>query len=290
MAELLAFMSALTLWSLSGQPAAAPAITNGRVVERPVSSDLARTLRDIGAGESGVVWVGYAVPAADRGANACCGDGTGGCCGACRLERTAESFDISRPGPGGPVRLEPAAEMAVFIRLENGRLDRVRTFSTSCPVDAGGRTVQWLTGVRPADSVSWLHARVGTAESRRSVDDALTALAMHGEPAAVDRLIDSARHGATTHTRGQALFWLSQRAGQKAVGAISDVVEKDPDTDVRKRAVFALSQLPDGEGVPKLIDVARRHSNKAVQKQAFFWLGQSKDRRALAFFADVLTK
>jgi HEAT repeat protein len=100
----------------------------------------------------------------------------------------------------------------------------------------------------------------------------------------------SARTAPVSRQRGQALFWLSQRAGQKAVGAISEAIDRDPDTDVKKRAVFALSQLPDDEGVPRLIEVARSHSNKAVQKQAFFWLGQSKDPRALAFFREVLTR
>ena len=59
---------------------------------------------------------------------------------------------------------------------------------------------------------------------------------------------------------------------------------------MKRRAVFALSQLPDRRGVPRLIAVARGHSNAAVRKQAFFWLGQSKDPRALAFFAEILTR
>ena len=102
--------------------------------------------------------------------------------------------------------------------------------------------------------------------------------------------IDLARTAATPHARGQALFWLSQRAGTQAAGAIDDALARDPDTEVKKRAVFALSQLPADEGVPRLIEVARSHSNVAVRKQAMFWLGQSKDPRALAFFESVLLK
>ena len=80
---------------------------------------------------------------------------------------------------------------------------------------------------------------------------------MHREPAALERLLTAAKDGPTTHLRGQALFWLAQRAGDKAVGAISDAIANDPETDVKKRAVFALSQLPKDEGVPMLIQVAR---------------------------------
>ena len=88
--------------------------------------------------------------------------------------------------------------------------------------------------------------------------------------------------------RGEAIFWLGQKAGSKAAAAITERIEQDPDTEVKKSAVFALSQLPKSEGVPLLIQVARTNANPAVRKQAMFWLGQSKDPRALDFFAEIL--
>jgi HEAT repeat protein len=103
-------------------------------------------------------------------------------------------------------------------------------------------------------------------------------------------MIELARKDESAHVRGQALFWLSQKAGQKATQAISDAIENDPETDVKKKAVFALSQLPKDEGVPKLIEVARKNRNREVRKDAMFWLGQSNDKRALAFFEEVLTR
>ena len=89
--------------------------------------------------------------------------------------------------------------------------------------------------------------------------------------------------------RGEALFWLAQRAGQKiAESAINDAIANDPETEVKKKAVFALTQMPSGAGVPLLIQVARTNRNPEVRKQAIFWLGQSKDERALAFIEEVL--
>jgi len=89
--------------------------------------------------------------------------------------------------------------------------------------------------------------------------------------------------------RGQALFWLAQKASQKtAQDAISAAIANDPETEVKKKAVFALTQMPKGEGVPLLIQVARTNQNAAVRKQAMFWLGQSKDPRALAYFEEIL--
>jgi HEAT repeat protein len=90
--------------------------------------------------------------------------------------------------------------------------------------------------------------------------------------------------------RGQALFWLAQKAGKEAVSVISGAIDNDPDTEVKKKAVFALSQLPKDEGVPKLMEVARNNRNPEVRKQAMFWLGQTSDPRALDFFAQVLAK
>jgi HEAT repeat protein len=90
--------------------------------------------------------------------------------------------------------------------------------------------------------------------------------------------------------RSQALFWLAQKAGRKAVEAIRDAIREDPETEVKRKAVFALSQLPKDEGIPQLIHVARTNRNPEVRKQAIFWLGQSHDPRALAFIEEILTK
>jgi HEAT repeat protein len=90
--------------------------------------------------------------------------------------------------------------------------------------------------------------------------------------------------------RGQALFWLAQKAGKKAASTITGAIDNDPDTEVKKKAVFALSQMPKDEGVPKLIEVAQSNRNLEVRKQAMFWLGQSNDPRALEFFEKMLSK
>jgi HEAT repeat protein len=103
-------------------------------------------------------------------------------------------------------------------------------------------------------------------------------------------MIRIAHDDTSAHVRGQALFWIAQKAGKKAVGTIIGAIENDPDTDVRKKAVFALSQLPKDEGVPKLIEVAQSNRNPEVRKQAMFCLGQSQDPRALQFFEKVLSQ
>jgi hypothetical protein len=267
-----------------------PQVSNGQVAPRAVAGNLAADFRALAATLMDAAWVGYAVPIVDGEHHMCCSGGPGECCGGCRLEPAASGGSMMDAGSAGRVRLEPSDVFFVLYRVERGQVERIRIFSAECGLDAGGRTIHWLTGVRPAESVELLASYVTGESPRRLADSALSAIALHAEPAALDRLIMTAKGGATPHLRGQALFWLAQRAGDKAAGTIRDAVDRDPDTDVKKRAVFALSQLPKDEGVPRLIEIARQHSNMAVRKQAFFWLGQSKDPRALAFFAEVLGK
>jgi hypothetical protein len=103
-------------------------------------------------------------------------------------------------------------------------------------------------------------------------------------------LVDMARNDPSPRVRGQALFWIAQKARRKSDGDVIRAATDDPDQEVKKKAVFALSQIPNGEGVPDLIRVARENKNHEVRKQAMFWLGQSKDPRALAFFEEVLSR
>jgi len=268
---------------------AQPRLSNGELRTTAVAGTLSRATLEA-LSKTGPAWAGYAVPAISGDHQMCCWNGgsNGTCCEGCRLEPGTSAGGVTVAPVTHPIPLEGSRTFFVLYRIEGGQIDKIRTFSEDCPLDAGGLTLHWLTGVRPADSVSTLGSFLSPDTSRKLADSALAALAMHQEPAALDRLIGAARDGATTQVRGQALFWLAQRAGDKAVGVISEAITRDPETEVKRRAVFALSQLPKDEGVPLLIQVARTNANPAVRKQAMFWLGQSKDPRALEFFAEVL--
>ncbi len=256
-----------------GQAAAQPAsIGNATVETRALSGPLDAAIERHVAGTAGPAWIAYEVPVI-------AGDHF-----MCEWSETTR-----RAPPATAVKLEGPSVVRVFYRVEHRAVTRIRMFSDGCSIDAGGRPVLWLSGVPSAESVALLRSFAGTG-GRRVADGALSSIAMHADPTALDAMIEVARAGSTAHARGQALFWLAQRAGDEAVGAISEALARDPDTDVKKRAVFALSQLPKSEGVPKLIDVARLHSNPAVRRQAMFWLGQSRDPRALAFFQEILAK
>ena len=147
----------------------------------------------------------------------------------------------------------------------------------------------WLGAVRSEQAFPLLD-RLARTDPDESFRDHLTFVLTLTGDRGLQTLLDLARHDPSPHVRGQALFWVGQKAGQKALGPLGAAVNEDPDSEVRKKAVFAISQLPHDQSVPKLIELARTHRDPEVRKQAMFWLGQSGDDRAVAFFESVLTK
>ncbi len=247
-------------------------LTNAQVRVEAANGNLARAFDARVAAASEPAWIGYEVPIAEGDRFICDWNGSG-----------------SRSTPTS-VKLEGPDALYVLFRLDERTVTRIRMFSEGCAIDAGGLPVGWITGVAAPQSVTLLSRFTAADTPRRVADGALAALSMHAEPSATTTLLGVAKSGGTSHLRGQALFWVAQRAGERAAPAIAEAIERDPDTEVKKKAIFALSQLPRDEGVPRLIDVAEHHSNAAVRRQAMFWLGQSRDPRALAFFERILLK
>ena len=110
------------------------------------------------------------------------------------------------------------------------------------------------------------------------------------DSAAIDDLIAMAKSDTDTGVREQAIFWVGQKAGAKAIAMLKDTVVNDPEVAVKKKAVFAISQLPKDEAVPELLHVAQTNADPAVRKDAMFWLGQTHDPRALAYFEQILER
>ena len=285
-----------------------PRIDNAKMESR-AAGNLDATLKSIVAAQESPAWVGYSVPSIPGNHDSCCwSDSSRGC--------SLEGRGTVQRAASGPVMLEGSSTLIVLLRIANHAIDKMRTVSGNCELDAGGLLFINLTGVRPSDSVAFLEAQVTENKSNQ----AIVAIAMHGDPAAdstikrlalsspsesirdktmfaltlrpspdaVNTLIEAAKSDKSPKVRRQALFWLAHKAGQKEVAAIGNSIDNDPDISVKKKAVFAISQLPREEGVPKLIEIARTNKTPEVRKQAMFWLGQSKDPRALTFFQDVL--
>jgi HEAT repeat protein len=172
---------------------------------------------------------------------------------------------------------DPAADGVLKKLLEPAVPDEVRRQATF-----------WLARARGRAGFEAVRGVMKNDPSERVRKHAVFALTQSRELDVVPVLIDAARSNTQPVIRGEALFWLAQRAGKQAEEAITRAIEQDPDTEVKVRAVAALGQLPKDEGVPLLINVAKTNTNPAVRKRAMHWLGQSKDPRAIDFFESVL--
>jgi HEAT repeat protein len=176
--------------------------------------------------------------------------------------------------------------MVVLFRVVNRQVERIRVFSEDCALDAGGRQVTWLTGVRPPESVALLEsliaAQPGTDRRDRVTDGAITAIALHEDTAAdasLERLLASSQ---PQNVRTKVPFWLGNARGQRGLEVLRRVVKDDSSTEVKKKAVFGISQSPEAGAVDVLIDNARNNADTSVRGESIFWLAQKAGNKAAA--------
>ena len=279
-----------------------PRIQNGAVSAQPAGSPFAQSFRYLVSSAGDVTWIGYAVPVIDGERVMCCfNSGTtyvegtttnvSGCCGLCRLENssgTSMSTRSQQASPAGVVKLEGSDQMVVMFRIENRAVERVRVFSEDCQLDAGGRPVRWLENVRPSDSIALLESLIGAqGETRNRVSDgAITAIAMHGDPAAdasLDRLVASTQPESV---RKKVTFWLGNSRGQHGFQTLQRVIRDDSSVEVRKGAIFGLSQSKVPQALDTLIATARNDAEPRLRSEALFWLAQKAGEKAAATIAD----
>jgi hypothetical protein len=262
--------------------AAAPAeIVNARLATRSAASGLAPAVEAALRATPAPQWIAWSVPV-EHPQRMCCWDrhGSGsGCCGGCRLEGEG-GFSVNR-SEGVP--LEAEATGLVLLRGEQGRVGRVRMFSRSCELDAGGRPVVWLTDVAPAESLRLLASYAGAdrTETGKSVSEgALAAIAFHAGPAADDVLEGFTRPERPEPLRKHAAFWLGTARGRRGYEVLERLMRHDPSDEVRAHVTFALGQSEVPEAVTEMIRAARHDQSGRVRGQALFWLAQKAGEKA----------
>ena len=236
--------SLATLFLATAASAQPPRLTNGKVTTQAAGSPLSQSFRTLVGAQPDVAWIGYSVPVVDGERTMCCFDSNSGttfvngvsngryCCGACRLEPsgTETANRTAQPtAPAGPIKLEASSGMVVLFRIAERKVDRIRVFSEDCELDAGGRPVIWLDGVRPADSVTLLETFAVLDPDRRNngpMEGAISAIALHAEPtadAALDRLVAATQPEAV---RRKVTFWLGNTRGAHGMATLQRVLER----------------------------------------------------------------
>ena len=182
--------------------------------------------------------------------------------------------------PTGPIPLEGGTGLLVFARVLDGRVERLRTLSDDCPVDASGLTVFALTGVTPADSLRFLDTFTKmsgeklTVNARRMLaETALSAIRRHrdaGANAILDRIATS---DLDMELRRSAATALATSRGAHGFATVKTLVDTEKVPDLRRSFVTALGQTRE----PGTVDALRallRDPDARVRAQAAYYLPQ----------------
>jgi HEAT repeats len=292
----------VSLLVLASAASAQSNIRNARIESRP-GADLPGAFQRLSS-EAGAMWIGYAVPAQDPDWNACCYNsdrGGDGCCGQCLLDEGRSDGETRRGsvtrGPvqlEGPIQLERVRQAIVLYRVENRELQRIRAYSDSCELDAGGRNVYWLTGVGTSASIDLLLQRASRPvpegdRQDRVAGGAMHAIAVHRDPAADRALATLMAPDKPTATRMQAAFWAANARGRTGFElvrtALLDTSNAEP---LRKHLTFAVSQSREPDAVDTLTRAARSDASPAVRGEAIFWLAQKAGQKAAGTISDAI--
>lgn len=218
-----------------------PQMQNAQVETRRVTS-LDRDIAAIAATASEPTWVGWKETAAIGTGNSCCWyqydnePGQRGCPVEPALKNANGNTINQRPQfapPTGPARLEAGTEILVMVRLVDKQVERIRTFSDDCPLDAGNRKVYWLEGVTAADSVRYLESLISLKEQTGTPNDirkrlnsgAISAIGQHRD-GAVDALITLAKQNQDTSARSSAFSALGRSKDPRAVAFIDSILRR----------------------------------------------------------------
>jgi hypothetical protein len=269
----LAFAAALVLFATTAV-AQHPRIVHGTVTSVAASPDLGAQIRG-----SRTKYIGYAVPEIEGERVMCCfqdfGEFRSG--GTCKLDHEGNFFsndDRDELHPAG------SAMFAVLYSVVNGEIERARSYSMECVLDANGAAVTWIDGVDPRKSVALIASILSTPGHHS--DYVMGTLALHADPSATTELERMLRSTTESdETRGHAAFWLGQARGRRGYEDVLAIARSPSASQhLREKAVFAISQSKEPGAVDELINLAKHDPTAHVRGQALFWLSQQAGKKA----------
>jgi len=272
-------------------------LDSGKLEVRQLSGSLDDAVNRWAFGTRQPEWLGYSVAQGNGRGSACCDhDGRDGSrvCGECQLEGQNHGVNITKhDSASSEVKLEGPRELAMLFRAESGKIGQIRVLSMECAADSGGLTVVWLEGAKASESVGLLEKFVrGTnlesANSEKLSKDALTAIALHADPAADSALESFVAAGQSISLRRESAFWLGAARGAEGLRVLQKMAQHDPSSEVREQVAFALSISPEPGALPEMIRIAHEDQAPQVRGQALFWLGQKAGERAAQAIAGAI--
>lgn len=171
-------------------------------------------------------------------------------------------------------RLYPTRSMMkLYTYTQNGRIDRLHTLSSNCPVDTN-TTITNRTDISTTTSTHWLKELIASGTTLNN--EAIQALTIHDGDEASDELVRIARSSPDIDNRKNAIFWIGQARAHSLGTDLEDIMFNDEKSLIREHAAFSLSQSDSDNVAEKLIELANTDTSERVRGQAWFWLTQTK--------------
>jgi hypothetical protein len=285
-----ALLALVVTASALGISAQQPKTVNTQFHLGPVGPGLSATVARFQQ-SNGPLWVGYQMQALPRTHLSACSSWTGssqvedGCCNEYRLEDSSDNLNTSdQKDAVNPV-------VYILLRIDHGAIEKVRLAPAGCTLNAGGLSLEWLTGVQPEDSAVFLGqiaAKHAEARHDKPADESLAALSMQATPKATGVLATLAAPSNNAFLREKAAFWLGSQRGHDGYIALQQLVAKEPDPKLREKLAFDLSINSDPAAIDELITMAKSDSDSGVRGQALFWLAQKAGKKAIGALRDSM--
>jgi len=234
-------------------------LVNAKLDTRPASAGLEPVFRPLVTAQPQPAWIGWSVPST----------------------RVNMGCDYVRDGWGqqGVIHLEPPKTTVILFRVDAGAVDKIRSLSPDCEIDAGELPVHWLSDVKPAESVALLD---GFASQRqRFMDGAMSAIASHADPAADAALLRYLAPNQPESLRLRVVSWFGPMRGRAGLDVLKGLIANDASERVRERAISTLGGSKEPEAVDLLIATARKDPNSRMRMQALSALNRHSGTKVL---------
>ena len=254
---------AIAVAQLGAQP---KLLVNAKLDSRPASAGLEQTFRPLVTGQPQPAWIAYSVPSI----------------------RTFMGCDYVRDGWNQPgvIHLEPPDHAVILFRVDNGAVERIRSLSPDCEIDAGNLPVHWLSDVKPAESVALLDTYATQRE--RYMDGAMSAIASHSDPAADAALQRFLAPTQPETIRLRVVGWFGNMRGRRGFDVLKNLIANDPSERVRERAISTLGNSKEPEAIDLLIATSRKDPNSRMRMQALSALHRHSGANVLNTFKEAI--
>ena len=277
----------VSLFAAGVPPAGAQSQFQNGKVERRQTTAIDREVTALAAAPE-PVWIGWKVPmiAGDRGSCSTWYSDREGFTRGMMLDHNVTGTIVggaTRPQiapPTGPLPLEAGTELVILLRLFEGRVERLRTAGDDCPIDAQGRTVYWLDGVTPAESLRYLDTLVRMQGDERTMplprlrsgvaSSALSALGAHRD-AGADAILDRIAAGdRDSHLRQSAISLIGSLRGAAGFSTLQRLLAAERAPEQRRQLTAALGQTRES-GTVDVMRTLARDADAKVRAEAVYW-------------------